>query len=238
VHTHLIVNSVSFETGKKFRYSKHELQEMKDLSDVILREHGKTVCEKNQSITSFRMGAYRSIEKAVQGKYQSWMYDTMVAVDKAMKSAASKDDFISIMRGAGYAVNWQDSRKYIVFINADGKKVRDKALAKTFKQPISKEELLLEFSRRTQERNTGAKAGQARSGERKPAFVGKRRTQRTVAELQRELGRISKIHEGDTFGAQGDAGHQAGHAGGQQQHAPEQSGRKAPHFHRETGHSR
>ena len=75
---------------------------MKDLSDLILQEHGKTICEKNKEITSFRMGAYRSIEKAAQGNYQSWMLDTMVAVDKAMKIAVSQKEFIAVMSGMGY----------------------------------------------------------------------------------------------------------------------------------------
>ncbi len=44
-HTHIIVNSVSYEHGRKFNYSNNQLQQMKDLSDAILREHGKTICE-------------------------------------------------------------------------------------------------------------------------------------------------------------------------------------------------
>ena len=37
IHTHWIVNSVSFEHGYKFRYSKRMLQELKDFSDKILK---------------------------------------------------------------------------------------------------------------------------------------------------------------------------------------------------------
>ncbi|MCD8239474.1 MAG: relaxase/mobilization nuclease domain-containing protein, partial [Clostridiales bacterium] len=44
IHTHIVVNSVSYETGKKFNYSKRELQEFKDLSDKILIEHNKQIC--------------------------------------------------------------------------------------------------------------------------------------------------------------------------------------------------
>ena len=35
IHTHIIVNSVSFENGKKFCYSKKELQDFKDLSEPV-----------------------------------------------------------------------------------------------------------------------------------------------------------------------------------------------------------
>ncbi len=175
VHTHLIVNSVSFETGKKFRYSKRELQEMKDLSDEILLEHGKTICEKNQSITSNRMGAYRSIEKAVQGDYKSWLYDTMVAVDKAMKTATSRKEFMDMMGGMGYMVGWQDNRKYITFINADGKKVRDKTLSQTFKISVTKEDLLYEFSKNATHRwDIGIEAGGGRADQCRSDYAGKR----------------------------------------------------------------
>ena len=37
IHTHIIVNSVSFEDGHKFNYSNYQLQKFKNLSDEILR---------------------------------------------------------------------------------------------------------------------------------------------------------------------------------------------------------
>ncbi|MGI6153579.1 MAG: relaxase/mobilization nuclease domain-containing protein [Christensenellaceae bacterium] len=239
VHTHVVVNSVSFETGKKFRYSKWHLQEMKDLSDKILEKHGKSICRKKDSITAFKIGAYRSIEKAVQGKYTSWLYDTMVAVDKAMAKATGKDEFISIMAGMGYTVVWQDSRKYITFINADGKRVRDKTLAKTFKIPISKEKLLHEFSKkRTTGRNTRTEAGEVRSGRRRTAPAGGYRAHREVARLRTELERISSIGEADSERARDVDTGKDGRSDGQQQTAQRNAGHEIEPVHRETGRSR
>ncbi|MEA5002044.1 MAG: relaxase/mobilization nuclease domain-containing protein [Christensenella sp.] len=272
VHTHVVVNSVSFETGKKFRYSKWHLQQMKDLSDSILEKYGKSICQKKDTITAFKIGAYRAIEKAVQGKYAvgssrsaapyglasrgtlaydvpaarpspgssaSWLYDTAVAVDKAMTAATGKDEFISIMGGMGYTVSWQDSRKYITFINADGKRVRDKVLAKTFKIPISKEELTNEFSKkRTTGRNTRTEAGEVRPDRRHAASAGGRRTHGEVARLRTELGRISKIGESDDERARDvDAG-QAGKSDRQQRSADRNAAHETKPIHRETGRSR
>lgn len=204
IHTHLIVNSVSFETGKKFRYSKRQLQEMKDLSDLILREHGKTICEKNKEITSFRMGAYRSIEKAAQGNYKSWMYDMAFAVYKALESATSKEDFIFQIRDAGYAANWQDSRKYITFTNADGKKARDKTLAQTFKIPILKEDILYEISRNTGQRidQSRIETGIGRAGQPRSSLNRKCRTQRSSGEIRGRLSNVSNISEQYDVGKQ------------------------------------
>ncbi|MDY3004417.1 MAG: relaxase/mobilization nuclease domain-containing protein, partial [Christensenella hongkongensis] len=205
IHTHLIANSVSFETGKKFRYSKRQLQEMKDLSDLILQEHGKTICEKNKEITSFRMGAYRSIEKAAQGNYQSWMLDTMVAVDKAMKIAVSQKEFIAVMSGMGYTVDWLDNRKYITFTNIDGKKVRNKTLSRTFKKALSKEDLINEFGKNIGNHRInagGISEDSGRMGHQRNHSQRKQRTQRSAGELRRRLSDVSNIGEQYDVGKQ------------------------------------
>lgn len=141
IHTHWIVNSVSFEHGYKFRYSKQKLQELKDLSDKIVLEHGKTICRKNKEITAFDMRTYKAIEKAVRGTYQSWVFDTMKAIVKAKSTALSRQVFIQNMKKQGFEVQWTDRRKYIVFIDKDGHKIRDRRLSQIFKIDISKEGL-------------------------------------------------------------------------------------------------
>ena len=45
IHTHFILNSVSFLDGHKFQMHADDLQAMKDLSDEICRQHGLTICE-------------------------------------------------------------------------------------------------------------------------------------------------------------------------------------------------
>ena len=102
------------------------LQELKDLSDRILKERGKSICKQGRSVTSFRTKAYRALEKAAQGTYKSWLLDTVIAVQDAMQMSQSRDAFIQVLEDKGNAVNWKDSRKYITFVTPDGKKVRDK----------------------------------------------------------------------------------------------------------------
>lgn len=46
------------------------------------------------------------------------------------------------MENKGYSVDWQDNHKYIVFINSEGKKVRNSNLQKTYNLKVSKDELL------------------------------------------------------------------------------------------------
>lgn len=164
IHTHWIVNSVSFEHGYKFRYSKRMLQELKDFSDKILKERGKSVCEKGRSVTSFRTKAYKALEKAAQGTYHSRLLDTVIAVQDAMQMSRSRDAFIQVLEDKGYTVNWKGGRKYITFITPDGKKVRNKTLSATFKVNLSKEELLHGFESNAQRQEYGNTKEQGYTG--------------------------------------------------------------------------
>ncbi|MCI8806272.1 MAG: relaxase/mobilization nuclease domain-containing protein [Clostridiales bacterium] len=145
IHTHIIVNSVSFENGKKFCYSKKELQDFKDLSDKILLKYDKSICEKNTEITSFNINEYKTLEKALSGKYESWILNIALAVNLAKQTAKSVEEFINILLQKGIKTEWKDSRKYITFKDKDNNKVRDKRLKEIFKMQIDKEVLINEF---------------------------------------------------------------------------------------------
>ena len=145
IHTHIIVNSVSFENGKKFCYSKKELQDFKDLSDRILLKYDKSICKKNTEITTFNISEYKTLEKALSGKYESWILNIALAVNSAKQSAKSIDEFINLLSQKGIKTEWKDSRKYITFKDKDNNKVRDKRLTEIFKIQIGKEVLINEF---------------------------------------------------------------------------------------------
>lgn len=78
------------------------------------------------------MNKYQFLKKAKEGKVKSYVQDTAVAVHDAMEKAKSKEEFIAEMEKKGYTVNWKDSRKYIVFMNQEEKKVRNSNLQKTY----------------------------------------------------------------------------------------------------------
>ena len=128
-HSHFVVNSVSFVDGRKFQMSKKDLENMKELNNRLCMEHGLSVCEIGKKktgckdIISYDMGKYQFLKKAKEGKVKSYVQDTAVAVHDAMEKSASKEEFIAEMNKNGYSVAWKDSRKYIVFTNAEGKKI-------------------------------------------------------------------------------------------------------------------
>jgi hypothetical protein len=156
VHSHIVVNSVSFEDGKKFKQSFKDLQEMKDRSNELSRTHGLTPPkEKTKDITTYDLNKYKALEKDIKeiGKYKSYVVSTAVDVNQVLKSATSKEEFIKRMESKGYQVTWKDTRKNVTFQNQDGKKVRSSNLEGTFKQEkFSKEGMENEFRRNQQQR--------------------------------------------------------------------------------------
>lgn len=200
IHTHIIVNSVSFETGWKFNYSKKELQDMKDLSDQILVNHQKRICVKNDEITSFDMNSYRPIEKAAQGTYTSWMLKIMMAVTKALSEAQSKEMFSKALLDSDIQVDWQKNKKYVVFTDKNGNKVRDKRLAKIFKINLGNEDMLNEFRRNYEQQrgkgtdiNESGKTGNRRENELRFDNDGKCCTERAVGEIRSRFDEVSDI---------------------------------------------
>ncbi|MBD5502210.1 MAG: relaxase/mobilization nuclease domain-containing protein [Lachnospiraceae bacterium] len=155
IHTHFVVNSVSFMDGYKFQMSKKDLHDMKVLCNKLCFEHGFSICEigkkksNSMDLISYDTNKYQFLKKAQEGKVKSYVQDTAVAIYDAMQQSASKEEFISAMNQKGYSVDWQDNHKYIVFINSEGKKVRNSNLQKTYNLKVGKEELLEFFKEKS-----------------------------------------------------------------------------------------
>lgn len=121
IHSHFVINSVSFENGKKLRQNPNTLKSLRALSDEICRQHSLSTLEaysKNGIKISTR--EYRT---AVKG--QSWKFKLMNDIDKAMNISGSKEDFINAMSIMGYSVTWTDDRKYITYQCPNKMKCRD-----------------------------------------------------------------------------------------------------------------
>lgn len=159
IHTHFVVNSVSFEDGHKFQMSKKDLEDMKVLNNKLCLEHGFSVCEigkkksNSMNLIAYDTNKYQFLKKAKEGKVKaSYVQDTAIAVFDSMNESASQEEFIQSMEKKGYSVDWQENHKYIVFTNADGKKVRNSNLQKTYNLKVGKEELLELFKEKSLQR--------------------------------------------------------------------------------------
>lgn len=142
IHTHFIINSVSFETGKKLRQNPNTLKFLRKLSDEICAKYNVTPLkpytktkEKRLSDGEYRMGM----------KGESWKFALMFTIDNAMKKAKTKQEFIDEMKRNGYEVLWTDERKYITYTCPNKMKCRD---IKLHQEKYRKEKMELEFELR------------------------------------------------------------------------------------------
>lgn len=124
IHSHCVINSVNFETGKKLHMAKEQLQELMRRNDAICLEMGLPVFEPTAQQARGMSGA--EYHTALRG--QSWKLRLMNTIDECMKYAADKDAFVSLMASEGYQVRWENNRKYITYTTPDGLKCRDNKL--------------------------------------------------------------------------------------------------------------
>ena len=121
IHSHFVINSVSFENGKKLRQNPNTLKSLRALSDEICRQHNLSTLEP-YSKDGMKIST-REYRTAVKG--QSWKFKLMNDIDKAMNISGSKEDFINAMSIMGYLVTWTDDRKYITYQCPNKMKCRD-----------------------------------------------------------------------------------------------------------------
>ena len=163
LHIHLITNTVSFENGMKLHNSKKDLEEMKALTNRMCQERGLSIAEKGKDfygnklsegeITSWSKDAYHLL---VNDTKKSYLADCGLVVLEAKENCNCKEQFIERMNEHGWKTIWEENKKHITFQNANGEKVRDSNLSKTFSLNISKEALEHEFKKQNEKQQQAA----------------------------------------------------------------------------------
>ena len=138
IHSHCVINSVNFDTGKKLHMAKEQIQELMWRNDMICQEMGLPVFDAPTQQPRGMSGA--EYHTALKG--QSWKLRLINTIDECMKYAADKDAFVSLMASEGYQVRWESTRKYITYTTPDGLKCRD---SKLHKEKYCKEAMEHEF---------------------------------------------------------------------------------------------
>ena len=182
IHSHCVINSVNFETGKKLHMAKEQLQELMRRNDMICLERGLPVFDApTQQTRGMSVAEYHT---ALQG--QSWKLRLMNTIDECMKYAADKDAFVSLMASEGYAVCWESSRKYITYTTPDGMRCRD---SKLHEEKYCKEAMEREFRIRAEVVSARTQAAQLPADRTSDADT----TSRSVS-LESGLGANDEIH--------------------------------------------
>lgn len=129
LHNHFCFNSVSFLDGKKYNYSKAEMQRLRDTSDLICKEYGLSVIETSNKSKAPSRTLYLAERNNEPTKYNLML----TAIDEAIRISPTPKEFVKIMRKKGYIVNLNPERKYATIrsIN-DSRNTRLKTLGENY----------------------------------------------------------------------------------------------------------
>ena len=170
IHSHCIINSVNFETGKKVHMADEQIQALRVRNDQICEELRLPKFQKDEQRKSSGMS---NAEYYPAAKGESWKLELMRVIDECMRYAGNREEFLVLLRAEGYDATWTDSRKNITYTTPDGRKCRD---SKLHIEKYLKENMEAEFGYRTENDNTrnvdaaqkadgrGATAGTQRDG--------------------------------------------------------------------------
>ena len=171
IHSHCIINSVNFETGKKIHMADEQIHELRICNDQICEELGLPKFQKDEQRQSRGMS---NAEYYTAVKGESWKFELMRVIDDCMRCAGNCEEFLVLLRSEGYDATWTDSRKNITYITPSGRKCRDNKL---HIEKYLKGNMEAEFGHRTENDNTrnvdaaqkadgrGATAGTQRDGD-------------------------------------------------------------------------
>ena len=167
-HNHLVVNSVSFQDGRKLHQSAADLQAHRLASDEICAAHGLEILPPPQRRVRQKRIGTREYRSAAKG--QSWKFRLMNTIDQCMGCAATREEFISLMESEGYQVRWTDGRKNITYTTPQGMKCRDDRL---HEEKYTKEVMEREFRIRAEIVHGGIETAEPAACESVPAGLGR-----------------------------------------------------------------
>ncbi len=145
IHSHFIINSVSFDTGKKLHIAKEQLQELRQRNDEVCMQFSLPVFvpdPNRQKSKRMTIGEYHTAARGQSKKMQ-----LMNIINDCMCHASNRDEFIALMESEGYKVRWEKSRQNITYTTPSGWQCRDRLL---FGDKYLKENMEHEFEIRAE----------------------------------------------------------------------------------------
>ena len=97
LHNHIIVNSVSFRTGRKFENHISDHYKLREISDAVCREHGKSILEDAPFYSKSRKLYW--IEKSGQSTHRDILRQD---IDEAIAHSYKESMFIYYLESIGY----------------------------------------------------------------------------------------------------------------------------------------
>ena len=126
IHSHFLINSVNFDTGKKLHIAKEQLQELRQRNDQVCMEFSLPVFRSSEA--QKRTKAMTAGEYHTAARGQSKKLQLMNIINDCMRQAANREEFIALMESEGCKVRWEKDRKNITYTAPSGWRCRDRLL--------------------------------------------------------------------------------------------------------------
>lgn len=140
IHSHFLINSVNFDTGKKLHIAKEQLQELRQRNDQVCAELSLPVFQPREQKHKSKTMTTAEYHTAVCG--QSKKLQLMNIINDCMRHASTREEFIALMESEGYKVRWEAARRNITYTTPSGWQCRDRLL---FGDKYLKENMEYEF---------------------------------------------------------------------------------------------
>ena len=140
IHSHFLINSVNFDTGKKLHIAKKQLQELRQRNDQVCVEFSLPVfkqTDRKEKTKTMSIGEYHTAARGQSKKLQ-----LMNIINDCMRHTSSQEEFIALMESEGYKVRWEAARRNITYTTPGGWQCRDRLL---FGEKYLKENMEYEF---------------------------------------------------------------------------------------------
>ena len=107
LHSHIVINSVSFRDGKKFHDCRDTYSQLREASDRICLEHGLSIVDnpKGRGVDQY---LYKMEKAGMPTRYNV----ARQAIDEAVALSLNIDEFKSELRRRGYNYRFDSQRKY------------------------------------------------------------------------------------------------------------------------------
>lgn len=147
IHSHIIVNSVNFETGKKFNMKKSDLAEMKDICNQLTYENGLSVPvkgltfdgEERETVTAWNRKVYEDLQSE-----KDWRYELADKVLGALESRpTSQAEYEEELAELGVGMKIRGKTVTYFELENENHRMRDNKIEQYFneKMPLGKEQL-------------------------------------------------------------------------------------------------
>ncbi|MBR1382229.1 MAG: relaxase/mobilization nuclease domain-containing protein [Ruminococcus sp.] len=130
IHSHIVFNSVSFDTGKKYHSDKDNPLRLMNLSDEICRKYDEPVlADPAPKLKQRKVPKMSDRERRSAGRGQSVKLRLINALTDCMKVAKTKEQFCKLLKEQyGISAKWLERKQNITYTMPSGYSFKDRRL--------------------------------------------------------------------------------------------------------------